>query len=103
MVRSFDEERICDIYLSRINYWRNINKNNHKCAQIKSRKLKILKRQLVNLQVKSLEEENCILKPNIECVHSTLYELCASTCRLAELKEAKQRQGHKQTIIKTPY
>ena len=62
MARSFDEERVCDIYLSRIKYWRNINKDNNRCAQIKSRKLEILKRQLDTLQVKSPEEENCILK-----------------------------------------
>lgn len=62
MARSFEEERVCDIYLSRIKYWRSINKDNNKCARIKSRKLEILKRQLVNLRVKSPEEENCILK-----------------------------------------
>ncbi|XP_065915724.1 uncharacterized protein [Dysidea avara] len=64
MARSFDEERACGMYLSSINYWRNINKINNKCARIKSRKLEILRQQLIDLQVKSPEEESCILKMN---------------------------------------
>jgi len=61
MARAFDEERACNVYLARIDYWRKINQSITKHARVKSTKLEILTCQLMSLQAKSPEEESCIL------------------------------------------
>ena len=62
MAKSFDDERVCTMYLSDIKFWRKFNEDtNRRTKPPKNNKIKQLIEKLAVLKARSPEEENCLV------------------------------------------
>ena len=58
MAQSFDDEQICERFLSNINWWKKFNARNFQPP--KKNKLKYLTEKLTELEMRSPEEQTCL-------------------------------------------